>query len=951
MHRQQHSEKSENSKPRQRSQRRMQGNNMQHEQILRVEKSAGQVFADKIESRISASGTQAISRSCKPRRLWGCISGVGEGPVCATRMSPAVSAVLRIVCRTMPRGTTPFVIVPIGRPDLPPSQRQGTDNCHSPSPDPPRMSTDKKTVTRRKKHRNSKLGCATCKRRRVKCMEDLPACTNCVKHRVHCDYLDFSEEQVAEFKRAHAAHHEAMLELDRGDEKAANVDAERENEPVDRADLTADSMEKAADGSGYLLLAAQSLLEALPASFGQEFPGNEGGERLPMRLSLDGDLEDAGQNLAENIVYSAVPPAAPLALLLNSTAPFDHMAPIASSIAHVQPPAPHAVFHPYARGVSDVLNFQSNAITTNFDNLLADDNGQIIYPVYRIHNDGGSGTHDESLIVEEPAGPFGLLRDVFNSPQIVVGLLEVEHTNEMWRLPSPPPPPLPAFLAALPGALRASRSFAALPRVHVNHEAVLFSVTAKLFPEVTKGRASLDDIRQLYHVWLNYFMSKSWTLPVMFLCLVNLTTNYLITNVFTTRNHNFDLLVLQTRLRNTLIVHLIKHYARVITSLRLLLNKNSDPEMAALVLYILSLMAIYDPEATAHSTKCFRDGLFSVLNYTLHAAQRKGVDPPRLIPIHFQLMTNVVRTVYLPAYSPAFLGEYQQMLARLGSILDLLRGPHGGSAGAQSPTSRFVLETFDSLHQICAKTINEYIPEIEAHPADIAFQEETFFLMFREWANFQPARLLVLKETSDPLECVVNVFLRLFRKSVFAVFPQVRFHFLRDFDSPLMLDVFTPSKDTDVYDALDNPQTLCMPLDMYKRIQPELKVLAAYAIRLITFFSIRLKILYANIVFRNNVRQLYPIKNTLEWRKGITNIEETRREFHQRVGLTEYCVEIFNDTYISPLHYPQIVFPGLPEGHLATPRPPPNDGEGGLVDWGLLQPYGLLKLDLLPPPE
>lgn len=36
-------------------------------------------------------------------------------------------------------------------------------------------------VTRRKRHRNSHLGCATCKRRRIRCDETLPECTNCKK--------------------------------------------------------------------------------------------------------------------------------------------------------------------------------------------------------------------------------------------------------------------------------------------------------------------------------------------------------------------------------------------------------------------------------------------------------------------------------------------------------------------------------------------------------------------------------------------------------------------------------------------------------------------------------------------------------------------------------------------------------------------------------------------------
>lgn len=42
----------------------------------------------------------------------------------------------------------------------------------------------------RRKHRNSHLGCGTCKKRRIKCDESLPQCSNCVKGKLHCAYLN-----------------------------------------------------------------------------------------------------------------------------------------------------------------------------------------------------------------------------------------------------------------------------------------------------------------------------------------------------------------------------------------------------------------------------------------------------------------------------------------------------------------------------------------------------------------------------------------------------------------------------------------------------------------------------------------------------------------------------------------------------------------------------------------
>lgn len=48
----------------------------------------------------------------------------------------------------------------------------------------------RKKKNSRRKHRNSHLGCGTCKKRRIKCDENLPQCFNCVKGKLHCAYLN-----------------------------------------------------------------------------------------------------------------------------------------------------------------------------------------------------------------------------------------------------------------------------------------------------------------------------------------------------------------------------------------------------------------------------------------------------------------------------------------------------------------------------------------------------------------------------------------------------------------------------------------------------------------------------------------------------------------------------------------------------------------------------------------
>ncbi|SCU90285.1 LANO_0D08218g1_1 [Lachancea nothofagi CBS 11611] len=66
-------------------------------------------------------------------------------------------------------------------------------------------SQSRRRVTRRK-HRNSRLGCSECKRRRIKCDETLPECRNCVGRQKkgghgnkQCSYLSLNEDDIESF--------------------------------------------------------------------------------------------------------------------------------------------------------------------------------------------------------------------------------------------------------------------------------------------------------------------------------------------------------------------------------------------------------------------------------------------------------------------------------------------------------------------------------------------------------------------------------------------------------------------------------------------------------------------------------------------------------------------------------------------------------------------------------
>ncbi|CAN3376566.1 hypothetical protein DIURU_002683 [Diutina rugosa] len=50
----------------------------------------------------------------------------------------------------------------------------------------------------RRKHENSHFGCATCKKRKVKCDETYPQCLCCVRYKQQCPFSQLSPEEIAE---------------------------------------------------------------------------------------------------------------------------------------------------------------------------------------------------------------------------------------------------------------------------------------------------------------------------------------------------------------------------------------------------------------------------------------------------------------------------------------------------------------------------------------------------------------------------------------------------------------------------------------------------------------------------------------------------------------------------------------------------------------------------------
>lgn len=74
----------------------------------------------------------------------------------------------------------------------------------------------KRKKTSRRKHRNSHLGCGTCKKRRIKCDENLPSCLNCLKGKLHCAYLNLDSNARNALRMAQYNQH---LRQDRPDKE------------------------------------------------------------------------------------------------------------------------------------------------------------------------------------------------------------------------------------------------------------------------------------------------------------------------------------------------------------------------------------------------------------------------------------------------------------------------------------------------------------------------------------------------------------------------------------------------------------------------------------------------------------------------------------------------------------------------------------------------------------
>lgn len=713
------------------------------------------------------------------------------------------------------------------------------------------MFRHKKVVIRRKKHRNSKLGCIMCKRRRIKCLEDLPACANCVKYHLRCGYLDFSERELEEF---------------------------REQKRI------------------------QSIL-------------NEDPTRGSYDKTHPGDISALGFNLVGGASCDGV-----CNEMKNALSDIQVMLPI--GFAESTPRALLVELDPASFCQCSGNQILHNSITVA--NSRAKDSYYLV----------GAMPENEHTVIQTPKRPLeGSLvptRDYFHQPLpiLLYGLMKNQSSSVLQLTP-------------LPGAMHTGNRFNVATSTISDYQLLLQLGRTVAPPNSARSKVLLVQMRRIYYLCMAYFISKAHKLDVIFSGLITLTTNYLVTCLVSGHSTLLYSLLLSPNLRNTLAVHLLLHYYTAIRCLVHMLESDNNPEIATFMLHLLMLVSIYDPREKLDSTKCFRDGMFTVLSYTSQLAYNESILLPQLIPIHLRLMTDVVRAVYFPAYDPVFLIEFETMLRLFSAIVDLAN---------DLPISRQMRRKYNDLVLFAQDTIHQYIPGINQNLDDINYQEELLFKMLRRWALIQPTENTTLCTHADPLDYVVNLFSRLFCKALFAVVPQVQYFLLCDFDLPFMFDLFADSKNLDMFSELQVPLK-CMLSEVYALQYPKVRAMYAYAFRLKTFLQIRLTMLYDNLVYNESVRQLCPIENVIELRRLIVDIKKAREHIREKIGLLEYPIKSFMLTYISPFNFPHIVEPSIQCASVVAPSEAPQLPQiEGIeeVDLMSLQPNGLLLKDVHP---
>lgn len=568
----------------------------------------------------------------------------------------------------------------------------------------------------------------------------------------------------------------------------------------------------------------------------------------------------------------------------------------------------------YDTGVNSVLNFHGNLTSTEGDNLVSSTDYPVIYPVYTMKTPNIQ-EHKMDMNFNHTNPSFVPSRDVFNSGAFssmelpvlwndsIISPLNSDYMDNSNSL-------IYSNEKALPGAIQKPTSFKRIYMPDINYTQLIYDLMLKFGPQLATGTCSLKDNVYLYSVWLHSFIYYSFTQKLMFGCMVNFTTNYLISNCWMPQyiSGGFTALIDRTKVRNLLISSSIRHYAMAIKELRVFLNKDIDPLICSSASFVLSLTSIYDPTATLRSTNCFRDGLFSILQHNVAYVTKNGQPLPFMIMMHLEILKNIVRSVYLPAYDPSFLNEYRSMLKSFGNILNILSTSSTTAAldNKDIDTQKFLEAKYADLIAFTNETIDVFLPTINNNLGNLDIQQQALFDMLHKWVRIFPARSMFISNENDPVENILFFFYKCLKKALYAVFPQVKYFLVREFDSPVTVDISVPEEDFEIYlKGLETPADCCYSCHSYEQVKNQLKTLGSYSIRVIIFLQKRLEILNRTVIYDWSIKEAFPIDDIKSFRDSVTDIAKLRNDFRMKVQLHELPISSFTTTFIRPEHYPR----------------------------------------------
>lgn len=460
---------------------------------------------------------------------------------------------------------------------------------------------------------------------------------------------------------------------------------------------------------------------------------------------------------------------------------------------------------------------------------------------------------------------------------------------------------------------------------------------------------TLFNTKDLQSSWLGQYFYWATHSKVYFNCLMTLTINYLASVKCTTNpnyrfdnesiNHqisnSIDKINQNKKLKASLEIKGINYFNPIIRHLSTILG--SDPLVSAQISSFLLLLSIYDQNVNLVNVNCFRNGLFSILEHNYNQYnQTADVLKSKFIPVQLNLVKEFLRSIYLPSYNFEIVKEFKQISNHFFTIIK----------SQLDPVEILDLKIMDLLDfvDVC---INVHYPIISNNLNNMSIQQEELLKMLIKWAQILPSDYTNFKPSFNPLQLLSFLFFNSFKKIMNALFPQIKFFFLTDFE----LFNFHLFNLKSQMSYIDNWTTSIANSNFnsnykFEIYTQEFQFYSNYLIRMSTFFDSRVTLLNRLLITNSNK---FPIHSINDWVYSICMIGDKRDQFTNTVGYEEVEVTSFTDTIIRSYHYPKGI--GITNVAIADFDSDLSPGSPTTVDQTKFQKLtsaGLLEQDFVP---